>query len=195
MPPPVIEWVDGNGDIIADDRSTTTNEGRYLVLSDLTTALISRTYSCRVTNVRVHSTEASAGSYMLIDQGKLQSGSGMFLLLTGLVFSHMCTGATFPTDELVIYKELETEVTAFVGESVEVSFVSAIPKPFSHTYRLDGSTAGISTQVPFGRVDPVVSPSDGGFTYTIELTVLAASLDIPDPLRTTTLTVYGMLSD
>ena len=87
MPPPVIEWVDGNGDIIADVRSTTTNEGRYLVLSDLTTALISRTYRCRVTNVRVHGTEASAGSYMLIDQGKLQSGSVMFLLLTGIVFS------------------------------------------------------------------------------------------------------------
>ena len=87
MPPPVIEWVDGNGVLIADVRSTTTNEGRYLVLNDLTTALISRTYRCRVTNVRVHSTEASAGSYMLIDQGKLQSGSGMFLLLTGLVFS------------------------------------------------------------------------------------------------------------
>ena len=105
----------------------------------------------------------------------------------------MCTGATFPTDELVIYKELETEVTAFVGESVDVSFVSAIPKPFSYTYFLDGSLFGISTQTPFGRVDPVVSPSDGGFTYTIALTVVSGSLTIP--LRTTTLTVYGMLSD
>ena len=194
MPPPVIEWVDGNG-VIADDGSTTTyvNEGRYLVLSDLTPALISRTYRCRVTNVRVHSTEASAGSYMLIDQGKLQSGSGMSLLLTGIVFSHMCTGATFPTDEFIVYKELETEVTAFVGESVEVSFVSAIPMSFSYTYRLDGRTAGINTQTPFGRVDPVVSPSDGGFTSTITLTVLSDSLTIP--LRTTTLTVCGMLSD
>ena len=88
MPPPVIEWVDGSGVIIADDGITTTyaNEGQYLVLSELTPAQISRTYSCRVTNVRVHSAEESAGSYMLIDQGKLQSGSVMFLLLTGIVF-------------------------------------------------------------------------------------------------------------
>ena len=105
----------------------------------------------------------------------------------------MCTGATFPTDEFIVYKELETEVTAFVGESVEVSFVSAIPMPFIYTFRLDGSTLGINTQTPFGRVDTVVSPSGGDFTSTIELTVVAGSFDIP--LRTTTLTVYGMLSD
>ena len=105
----------------------------------------------------------------------------------------MCTGANFPTDELVIYKELETEVTAFVGESVEVSFVSAIPMSFGYTYRLDGNTLGISTQAPFGRVGAVVLPSDGGFTYTIELEVVASGLD--PLLRTTTLTVYGMLSD
>ena len=87
MPPPVIEWVDGNGVIIADGRSTTTNEGRYLVLSQLTLDQISRTYSCRVTNVRVHSTEESTGSYMLIDQGRFQSGSVMFLLL--MYFPHV----------------------------------------------------------------------------------------------------------
>ena len=46
----------------------------------------------------------------------------------------MCTGATFPTDEFIVYKELETEVTAFVGESVVVSFVSAIPMPFIYTW-------------------------------------------------------------
>ena len=107
----------------------------------------------------------------------------------------MCTGANFPTDELLIYKELETEVTAFVGDSVEVSFVSAIPMPFGYFYRLDGSALGINTQPPFGRVDAVVSPSGGGFTSTITLTVVASADGLVIPPRTTTLTVYGMLSD
>ena len=104
----------------------------------------------------------------------------------------MCTGANFPTGEFVIYKELETEVTAFVGERVEVSFVSAIPMSFGYTYHLDGRTSGISTQAPFGIVGAVVLPSDGD-TSTIGLDVVASGLD--PLLRTTTLTVYGMLSD
>ena len=98
-------------------------------------------------------------------------------------------GGNFPNDSLTIYKELETEVTAFVGGSVEVSLVSAIRSTvFVYEYRLDDRVGAITSQRPYGEIEEVMLPDGGGFTSTIELTVVS---DLGPVVRTTTLTVYG----
>ena len=103
---------------------------------------------------------------------------------------HTCAGGNFPDDNLIIYKELETEVTVLVGGSVEISFVSAIRSTvFVYDYQLDGSVSGITLQRPYGEIEDVTLPDGGGFTSTIRLTVIS-DLD-PPVVRTTTLTVYG----
>ena len=100
---------------------------------------------------------------------------------------HTCVGGDFPADELIIYKELETEVTALVGDSVEFSFVSAtLASGFVYEYRIDGSLAGINTQRPFGEVEASALPTGGGF---IELSVFRSNFD--PVTHTTILTVYG----
>ena len=98
-----------------------------------------------------------------------------------------CAGGNFPTDEIIIYKELETEVTALVGDSAEVSFVSAtLAIGFVYEYRLDGNLAGIDTQRPYGEVEAAALPAGGGF---IQLSVFRSNFDTV--IRTTNLTVYG----
>ena len=99
-------------------------------------------------------------------------------------------GGNFPDDNLIIYKELETEVTAFVGDPVEVSFVSAIRSTvFVYEYRLDDGVGGITSQRPYGEIEEVMFPDGGGFTSTIELTVVS---DVDPPVvRRANLTVYG----
>ena len=98
-----------------------------------------------------------------------------------------CAGGDFPANELIIYKELETEVTALVGDSPEVSFVSAtLASGFVYEYRLDGNLAGINTQRPYGEVEASALPTGGGF---IQLLVFRNNFD--PVIRTTNLTVYG----
>ena len=74
---------------------------------------------------------------------------------------------------------------------MEVSFVSAIRSttvPFLYNYLLDDSLSGITGQRPYGEIEEVMLPEDGGFTSTIELTVVS---DLDPVVLTTTLTVYG----
>ena len=107
-----------------------------------------------------------------------------------MLFLIPCVGGDFPADEIIIYKELETEVTALVGNSVEVSFVSAtLASGFVYEYRLDGNLAGVNAQRPYGEVEAAMLPAGGGFTSTILLSVFRSNFD--PVLRTTNLTVYG----
>ena len=100
------------------------------------------------------------------------------------------TGADFPDNELIIYKELESEVIALVGEDAEFSFVGAASSALVTQYRLDGSTLGIETSGPLGIVRDVPLPSDGN-RYNVTLTI---GFGDADAIRTSTLTVYGMLN-
>ena len=101
----------------------------------------------------------------------------------------MFVGAEFPEDALVIYKELETETTALVGETVQFSLVSAtLASRFVTQYELDGLTLGITTLGPLGEVRNVRLPEDGQ-EYEITLTVVFNNQQI---VRSSTLTVYGM---
>ena len=161
------------------------------MIRELTAEQISRTYRCRVTNAFVHSTVNSTGSYTLTDLGKLRGGSVVSLPTKLCISPYLtpCAGGNFPADNLIIYKELETEVTTLVGGSVEVSFVSAtLAAGFVYDYRLDGSVAGISTQRPYGELQNAMLPAGGGFTSTIQLTVLSS---LGSVIHAATLFVYG----
>ena len=74
---------------------------------------------------------------------------------------------------------------------MEVSFVSAIISttvPFVYDYILDDRVGGITSQRPYGEIADVRLPDGGGFTSTIQLTVIS---DLDPVLRAATLTVYG----
>ena len=101
----------------------------------------------------------------------------------------MFVGADFPEDTLVIYKELEMNVTALVGETVLFSFVSAtLNSIFVTRYQMDGLTLGITTLGPLGEIRNVSLPRDG-LKYEVTLTVVFNNHTI---VRSSTLTVYGM---
>ena len=91
-----------------------------------------------------------------------------------LAFFFTFKGTNFPDDMLVVYKELESEVTAVVGETVEFSFVSAtLANPFITQYKIDNRTSEIGTTGPLGTVENVQLPETGTDTsYDITLLVI-----------------------
>ena len=69
-PPPVIRWRNAIGpltEIIGSNRLRFLHNGRYLLINQLTTEQISTTYSCEVTNARLHETVPSSTTYALVD--------------------------------------------------------------------------------------------------------------------------------
>ena len=68
-PPPLIRWHDANGpltEVVASNRLRFLHSGRYLLINQLTTAQVSTTYSCEVTNARLHETVPSPTTYTLV---------------------------------------------------------------------------------------------------------------------------------
>ena len=70
-PPPIIRWSDGNGNLLteisASNRLCFLHNGRYLLINQLTTDQVSTTYSCEVTNARLHETVHSPTTYALVN--------------------------------------------------------------------------------------------------------------------------------
>ena len=69
-PPPIIQWRDANGpltEVLPSNRLHFLHNGRYLLIHQLTNAQISTTYSCEVTNARLHETVPSPTTYDLVD--------------------------------------------------------------------------------------------------------------------------------
>ena len=69
-PPPQIRWRDGNGNLLTED--TTNNQlrfldnGRYLLIRQLTTAQVNTDYQCEVTNARLDEVIPSPTTYDLV---------------------------------------------------------------------------------------------------------------------------------
>ena len=98
-PPPLIRWHDTNGlltEVTASNRLRFLHNGRYLLINQLTTAQVSRTYSCEVTNARLHETVRSPTTYTLVNN----------------------VGA----NEFVIYKRF-VDRTVLVGDTIELSYI------------------------------------------------------------------------
>ena len=67
--PPQIQWFDGTGTPLTEDRTNNAlrflDNGRYLLIGQLTATQIDTNYYCSVTNVRLHETVRSNTTYDL----------------------------------------------------------------------------------------------------------------------------------
>ena len=131
-PPPQIVWVDGSGTIFTEDRRNNQlrflDNGRYLVIKQLTSGQVNTNYQCEVTNARLHETVRNNIVYDLVP--------------------------TLSTNETVIYKRLINR-TIQSGTTIEYSYIaSAGPDvmPFSllSLCQRSGSTLSTPLEIPLG---------------------------------------------
>ena len=105
-PPPIIRWRDANGPLTeAGNRLRFLHNGRYLLIRQLTNTQLSTTYSCEVTNARLHETVPSPTTYTLVNN----------------------VGA----NDFVIYKRF-VDRTALVGDTIELSYIVGAGRSISH---------------------------------------------------------------
>jgi len=68
-PPPQIQWFDGTGTLLTEDRTNNVlrflDNGRYLLIGRLMATQVDTNYYCSVTNVRLHETVRSNTTYDL----------------------------------------------------------------------------------------------------------------------------------
>ena len=139
-PPPQIRWRDGNGVLTEDttnNRLRFLDNGRYLLIRQLTTAQINTNYQCEVTNARFHETVRSPTTYDLVDN--------------------------VGTNDFMTYKSLISR-TILVGSTVEISYIAGAGSgvnPFGiiGTCRRSGSTLSTPILLPVtGGVTSVSIP-------------------------------------
>ena len=128
-PSPQIRWRDRNGVLTEDttnNRLRFLDNGRYLLIRQLTTAQINTNYQCEVTNARLHETVRSPTTYDLVDN--------------------------VGTNDFMTYKSLISR-TILVGSTVEISYIAGAGSgvnPFGiiGTCRRSGSTLSTAIQLP-----------------------------------------------
>ena len=99
-PPPIIRWRNANGpltEIIGSNRLRFLHNGRYLLINQLTTTQINTTYSCEVTNVRLHETVPSSTTYALVNN----VGANDYMIYKRFVNRTVLVGETFELSYIV----------------------------------------------------------------------------------------------
>ena len=136
-PPPQIVWVDGSGTTLTEDRTNNQlrflDNGRYLLIRQLTTAQVNTNYQCEVTNARLHETVRNHIMYDLVP--------------------------TLGSNETMIYKGLQSR-TLLIGTTVEYSFIaSAGPDvmPFGLLSLCQRSGSTLSTPLELSLAGGVVA--------------------------------------
>ena len=181
-PPPIIRWRDANGPLTEDttnNRLRFLDNGRYLLIRQLTTAQVSTTYSCEVTNALLYQTRTSPTTYALVNN----------------------VGA----NEFITYKRFVNR-TVLVGDTVELSYIVGAGRnvsPFGLlSCRRSGDTLDsdisplqlphiggvISEPIPdttSGEQIPATAPS---VTFEVRCTFIIAQQNTPIQ---TTLTIQG----
>ena len=99
-PSPQIRWL-GNGVPLTEDRTNNRvrflDNGRYLLIRELTTTQLNTTYQCEVINARLHETVTNPTTYNLVDN--------------------------IGFNEIMIYKRLINR-TILSGDTVEMSYIA-----------------------------------------------------------------------
>ena len=128
-PPPQIRWRDGNGLLTEDttnNRLRFLDNGRYLLIRELTDTQINTDYHCEVTNARFDEVIPGPITFDLV--------------------------ANLGTNNFTIYKKLINR-TILVGDSMEISYIAGAGSgvnPFGiiGTCRRSGSTLSTAIQLP-----------------------------------------------
>ena len=176
-PPPQIRWRDGNGvltEITTGNRLRFLNNGRYLLIKQLTTAQVNTNYQCEVTNARLYETVTSPTMYSLVPN--------------------------LGDNEYMIYKELINK-TILVGNTVEFSYIAGAGHgivPFVlDNCKLSGSTlmgdislvdiGGVVT-IPAMIISEITPPVADNVAFEVNCTLFSGTNHIPSQA---TLTVHG----
>ena len=130
-PPPNIVWVDGSGTTLTEDRRNNQlrflDNGRYLVIRQLTTEQVNTNYQCQVTNAQLHDTVRNNVVYYLVP--------------------------TLGTNETVIYKRLINR-TIQSGTTIEYSYIASAGRDVSFgllsTCERSGSTLSRPLEISLG---------------------------------------------
>ena len=131
-PPPQIVWVYENGTTLTEDRRSNQlrflDNGRYLVIRELTTEQVNTNYQCQVTNVHLHETVRNNIVYDLVP--------------------------TLGANQTEIYKRLMNR-TIQSGTTIEYSYIASAGRdvmPFSllSLCQRSGSTLSTPLEIPLG---------------------------------------------
>ena len=177
-PSPQIRWRDGNGRILTEittgNRLRFLDNGRYLLIKQLTTAQVNTNYQCEVINARLHETVTSPTIYDLVPN--------------------------LGDNEYMIYKELINK-TILVGNTVEFSYIAGAGRgivPFVlDKCKLSGSmlTVDISlvdvggvVTIPDMIISKMTAPVADSVTFEVNCILFSGTNHIPSQA---TLTVHG----
>ena len=181
-PPPQIVWVDGSGMPLTEDRTNNQlrflDNGRYLLITQLTTAQVNTNYQCEVTNARLHETVRNNFMYDLVP--------------------------TLGSNETMIYKGLESR-TILIGTTVEYSFIAGagpdvMPFGLLSLCQRSGSTLStplelslgggvVAERIPDTNRNEVIPAVANSVTFQVSCTLVAGGGPVI-PSRAT-LTVQG----
>ena len=165
-PPPQIVWVDGSGTTLTEDRRNNQlrflDNGRYLLIRQLTTAQVNTNYQCEVTNARLHETVRNNIMYDLVP--------------------------TLGANETVIYKELKNR-TIQIGTIIEYSFIATagpdvMPFALLSLCQRSGSTLStplelslgggvVAETIPDMGRNEVLPPVASSVTFNVSCTLVA----------------------
>ena len=178
-PPPQITWL-GNGnplkEVMTNNQLRFLDNGRYLLIRQLTTVQLNTNYQCQVTNARLHEMVTSPTTYNLVNN--------------------------VGTNEFKIYKRL-IDRTILRGTTVELSYIAGAGsgiRPFvvDECVRSGSTLATSLTLVPqAGGVIPETIPRAGesipavADSLTFDVSCILFSGTTPNPSRAT-ITVQGM---
>ena len=99
-PPPIIRWRDQSGPLTgntANNQLRFLDNGRYLLIRQLTTAQVSTNYHCAVTNARLHETVPSPTTYDLVPN----LGANDFMIYKRFLNRTVLVGDTFELSYIV----------------------------------------------------------------------------------------------
>ena len=137
-PPPQIRWHDGSGpltEVTVSNRLRFLDNGRYLLINQLTTAQVSTTYSCEVTNARLHETVRSPTIYTLVNN----------------------VGA----NDFMIYKRF-VDRTVLVGDAIELSYIVGAGRNVTPFGLLSCQRSGDTLDL---EISPILLRHQGGVIY------------------------------
>ena len=180
-PPPQIRWRDGNGVLTEDttnNRLRFLDNGRYLLIRQLTSTQVNTNYQCEVTNARLHETVRSPTTYVLVNN----LGANNFMIYKRLINRAILVGGT-----------VEMSYIAGAGSGVD-------PFGIIGSCRRSGSTLSTPISLPVtGGVTSTSIPNTGSNeqipatanSVTFEVSCTLAAGNGPNILSQATITVQG----
>ena len=183
-PPPQIRWHDGNGiltEITTGNRLRFLDNGRYLLIGQLTTAQVDTDYHCEVTNARLYETVTSPTTYDLVPN----LGDNEYMIYKKLINKTVLVGDTV--------KRVEFSYIAGAGRGI-VPFVIDQCKRSGSTLTgnislVDDVNGVIEETIPDMAYSEMIPPVADSVTFEVTCTLFSGRQNSIQSQAT--LTVHG----